>query len=121
MGFTESVSLGGSTGLSEGLLLELANLPELGCESTTHGVPKYESFHSDGPATHYAQMRHVCPGGVGLGAVYAVCEMLASTMRAREAEDIGVVCLNCGGHFENVSDWIVVLGPIKRGRGGGKK
>lgn len=116
-GFTETVSSVGIGGqVSESVLLELADLPELGCESVTHGVPGMEGFHSDGPATHYAQVRHDCNGPHPKGAVYSVCQRLADTIRAREAGGLKVNCLQCWGHFEDATEWVVIIGTVK-GRG----
>lgn len=115
MSFTETVSSVGVGGqVSESVLPSLEEMPDIECESVTHGDPKFAGFHSEGAATHYAQMRHVCAGGHALGTVYPVCERLASSIRKREAEGWGVKCLTCGRRFTDATDWVVILGPVKR-------
>lgn len=116
-GFTETVSstsVGVGGQVSESVLLELAELPDIECESVTHGDPKFAGFHSEGAATHYAQMRHACSGGQPLGTVYPVCAKLASSIRAREAEGRGGICVACGRRFKDAMDWVIVLGPVRR-------
>ena len=92
-------------------------LPELGCESTTHGDPRYQGFHDEGPATHYAKIMHDCDAGHPRGTVYPVCRMLAQSIMSREAEGLGVICLNCHEHFTDVTEWVVIVGKISRGKG----
>lgn len=101
------------TGLSEAALLDLADMPALPCESQSHSDPEWSHLHDDGPATHYAQVRHTCNGWKQKGEVYPVCAKRAARLMWLEAAGRGVNCTTCGQSFADSTDWILVVGPIK--------
>jgi hypothetical protein len=101
---------------SEDISILFEQMPEIPCASPSHET---DEVHY-GPATHYAQLRHECvfPDGT----VFPVCAGLAEHLRSgRELiEEFGMLlCQNCGTVFKTVERWVVVLGPIPRGAGGG--
>lgn len=97
------------------LMLDLNDMPALPCESISHADPRWAHMHNDGPATHYAQIRHDCVGGRKKGEIYAVCAKRAARLMWLEATGRSVRCVTCGGRFERSWDWTMIVGPI-RGR-----
>lgn len=105
-------------GVDTALLLALDDMPALPCESRSHNDPDAARYHDDGPATHYAQCRHVCgPNNKKLGEVYALCAKRAARIRDLEATGKSVLCMDCGQKFRDSTDWVVVLGPVRGRRG----
>lgn len=103
------------TAIEFDLMLALDDMPALPCESASHGDPKYAKFHDDGPATHYVQARHQCVTGKKLGEIFPVCSTRAARLRWLEASGRTVICLTCGQEFDDSTDWMIVVGPV-RGR-----
>lgn len=88
------------------LLEALDFLP--GCGHTQHG--KTED-HSDGPATHVAQVVHDCPCRPIKGEIYLCCE--GWTEYVTRMRDEWWRCLHCGEVMTG-REQVQILGPLEQ-------